>query len=154
MKGKTVSVIGAGSCPPEVSARAERLGRLIAESGLDLVCGGLGGVMEAASRGAKAAGGRTLGILPGLDKRAANPFIDSAVVTGLGHMRNFLVIANGDAVIALEGGNGTLSEIGLALKSGKFVVAVGAWSGLPGVTPATGPEEAVDKIKQFLSNAG
>lgn len=144
---KRISVIGAGSCGPETEAVAERLGVLIAQNGYDLVCGGREGVQRAACRGAKSAGGLTIGILPGLDFSQANEFVDIPVVTGLGHMRNFLVVKNGDAAVAVEGGAGTLSEIGLALKSGIPVVAIGKWSGIDGVRAASGPEQALDAIK-------
>ncbi len=138
-----VSVIGAGRCSREVLDQARELGRLIAGRGWVLVCGGLGGVMEAAARGAREAGGRTVGILPGLDRSAANPYIETAIVTGIGQMRNSLVVQNGDVAIAVEGGSGTLSEIGLALKAGRAVVALGGWKTLPGVLPAADPAQAV-----------
>lgn len=140
---KRISVIGAGQCGPETEALSERVGALIAENGCDLVCGGREGVQLGACRGAKSAGGRTVGILPGLEFSQANPYVDVPVITGLGHMRNFLVVKNGHAVIAIEGGSGTLSEIGLALKSGVPVVALGRWSDLDGVHPAAGADEAV-----------
>lgn len=138
-----VSVIGSGSCGPETEALAESLGQLIASRGWLLVCGGRLGVQRAACKGAKKAGGATLGILPGLDPAEANEFVDYPIVTGLGPMRNFLVVKNGDVAVAVEGGAGTLSEIGLALKSGVPVIALGRWSGLEGVAPAASPEEAV-----------
>jgi len=139
---RRVSVIGAGDCGPETAGMARRLGRLLAEQGFELVCGGLGGVMAAAAQGAREAGGRTVGILPGLDRSAANPYIDVPLVTGLGPMRNFLVVANGDVAVAVEGGSGTLSEIGLALKIGRPVIGLGRWADLPGVRRADTPEEA------------
>lgn len=148
-RAKTIAVIGAGQCDPMVEVAAERLGRLLAEAGFDLICGGLGGVMEAASRGARHAGGRTIGILPGLDKAAANAFIDLPLVTGLSHMRNFLVVANADVVVAVEGEYGTLSEIALARKLGKTVIAIGRWGSVPGVVPAGGPEEAASLAQTF-----
>ncbi|WP_243363210.1 TIGR00725 family protein [Fundidesulfovibrio terrae] len=148
---KRISVIGAGTCGPETEALAERLGFLIAENGFDLVCGGRMGVQRAACRGAKTAGGRTVGILPGLDFAQANEFVDVPVITGLGHMRNFLVVKNGDAAVAVEGGAGTLSEIGLALKSGIPVVALGHWSGIEGVRPAKGADEAMDILKTLVN---
>ncbi|GAB6036198.1 TIGR00725 family protein [Fundidesulfovibrio butyratiphilus] len=141
-----VSVIGSGSCGPETEALAERLGGLIASRGWLLVCGGRLGVQRAACKGAKARGGTTLGILPGIDPAEANEFVDYPVVTGLGQMRNFLVVKNGDVAVAVEGGAGTLSEIGLALKSGVPVIALGRWSGLEGVTGVASPEEAVSRI--------
>ena len=99
----------------------------MARAGAVLVCGGLGGAMEAACRGAKAEGGTTLGILPGTDRSAANPYVDVAVPTGLGEARNALVVRAADALIAVEGGYGTLSEIALALRAGKPVIGLGTW---------------------------
>jgi len=103
------------------------VGALLAGAGAVLVCGGLGGVMEAACRGARSAGGFTIGILPGSDRGAANAFVDVAVPTGLGELRNGLVVRSADAVIAVGGAFGTLSEIALALKAGKRVVGVHTW---------------------------
>jgi uncharacterized protein (TIGR00725 family) len=118
------------------------VGRLLAERGAMVVCGGLGGTMEAACRGARAAGGTTLGLLPGLDRSAANPFVSVAVPTGLGEARNALVVRAADAVIALGGGYGTLSEIALALKAGKRVVGLGTWE-IEGVLAVEDAEAAV-----------
>ncbi|MEA2420374.1 MAG: hypothetical protein QOE60_2580 [Thermoleophilaceae bacterium] len=114
----------------------------MAERGAVVVCGGLGGVMEAACRGARAAGGTTVGILPGLDRTAANPFVDVALPTGLGEARNALVVRAADAVIAVGGGYGTLSEIALALKAGKPVIGIDTWD-IEGVVAVDGPEAAV-----------
>ena len=147
---KRISVIGAGTCGPETEAVAETLGRLIAESGFDLVCGGRMGVQRAACRGAKSAGGRTIGLLPGLDFSQANEYVDLPVITGLGHMRNFLVVKNGDAAVAVEGGAGTLSEIGLAMKSGIPVVAIGRWSGIEGVRPAGDAVQAMALLRELV----
>lgn len=122
-----VAVVGSASCGPEVSALAEAVGREVARAGAILVCGGRGGVMEAACRGAKAEGGTTIGILPGLDRSEANPYVDVSIVTGLGEARNALVVRTADAVVAIRGGFGTLSEIGLALKMGRPVVGLGTW---------------------------
>lgn len=144
-----VSVVGSGACGPETEAQAERLGGLIASHGWLLVCGGRLGVQRAAYKGAKDRGGATLGILPGLDPAEANEFVDYPVITGLGQMRNFLVVKNGDVAVAVEGGAGTLSEIGLALKSDVPVIALGRWSGLEGVIPAASPEEAVERVLEL-----
>jgi uncharacterized protein (TIGR00725 family) len=122
-----VAVIGSASCSEEVTALAEAVGREIARRGAVLVCGGRGGVMEAACRGAKAAGGTTIGILPGTDPSEANPYVDVPIVTGLGEARNAIVVRTADAVVAVSGGYGTLSEIGLALKMGRPVVGLGTW---------------------------
>ncbi|MGE4506539.1 MAG: TIGR00725 family protein, partial [Desulfovibrionaceae bacterium] len=119
-----------------------------------VVCGGLSGVMRAACEGAAEAGGLTIGILPGNDRSAANPFVAVPVATGLGQMRNALVVANGLGAIAISGGAGTLSEIGHALKAGKPVVAVGNWAGLPGVRGAQSAREAVEIMLGLIGRIG
>lgn len=130
---------------------AEQVGRLIARRGAVLVCGGRGGVMAAACRGAKAEGGTTVGILPGIDRREANAFVDIPIVTGLGEARNAIVVRTADAVIAVSGGYGTLSEIGLALKMGRPVVGLGTWElhqqgqAVGGVLRASTPDQAVEQ---------
>jgi uncharacterized protein (TIGR00725 family) len=134
-----VAVIGPGDEP---TVAAADVGRLIAERGAVLVCGGRGGAMEAACRGAKEAGGLTVGILPGSDRSEANPFVDVVLPTGLGEARNALVVGAADAVIAIGGGYGTLSEIALALKAGKRVIGLETWE-IEGVVAAEGPEAAV-----------
>ena len=144
-------MVGAGEAPPERCDEAEEAGRELARHGAVVVCGGLGGVMEAACRGAKAEGGTTLGILPGSDRGEANPWVDVAVATGLGEMRNALVVHAADALVAVGGELGTLSEIALALKAGKPVVGVGTWD-IPGVVPADDPVAAV-RIALDLSQA-
>jgi len=122
-----LAVIGSAICSKGVAALAEAVGREIAMAGAVVVCGGRGGGMEAACRGAKAQGGTTVGILPGLDRREANPYVDIPIVTGLGEARNAVVVRTADAVVAVSGGFGTLSEIGLALKMGRPVVGLGTW---------------------------
>jgi uncharacterized protein (TIGR00725 family) len=134
-----VAVIGPGDEP---TVAAAEVGRLLAERGATLVCGGRGGAMEAACRGAKEADGLTVGILPGADRSEANPFVDVVVPTGLGEARNALVVGAADAVIAIGGGHGTLSEIALALKAGKRVIGLGTWE-IEGVVVAEDPEAAV-----------
>jgi len=123
-----VAVIGGSEAAPDELATAETLGRLIASEGWVLVCGGLGGVMEAAARGCAAEGGTTIGILPGDDRRAANPHVSVAIPTGMGEARNALVARAADVVIAVGGEFGTLSEIALALKMDKPVIGIGTWS--------------------------
>lgn len=147
MKPRYVSVIGGGSCEAAECALAEEVGRLVAGHGAVLVCGGLAGVMEAAARGAKQAGGVTIGILPGHDRRAANPYLDFSVTTGMGEARNLAVVSSGDVVIAVAGGYGTLSEIGLAAKIGRPVIIIHGWrlesdKGTNGLWYASSPEEA------------
>ncbi|MGI5939813.1 MAG: TIGR00725 family protein [Thermoleophilia bacterium] len=122
-----IAVIGPGNCSPSEYEEAQHVGRLIAMHGATLVCGGLTGVMEAAARGAKEAGGHTIGILPGHVRSAANPFIDHAITTGLGQARNLIVVSSSDAVIAVGRGYGTLSEIGLAAKIGRPVIILHGW---------------------------
>ena len=146
-----VAVVGAGSASAEEEASAEAVGRGLAEAGAVLVCGGLGGVMEAACRGAKSAGGTTVGILPGDRREQANGYVDVALATGLGEMRNGLVVRAADAVIAVGGEFGTLSEIALALKARKPVVGIASWElgrgGRPvdAITRAASPEDAVSR---------
>jgi hypothetical protein len=135
-----ISVIGSGV---EHEERAEAVGRLLAERGAVVVCGGHGEVMAAAARGAKSAGGTTIGILPGESKSAANPWIDHVIVTGIGHARNLAVVASGDAVIAVGGRWGTLAEIGFARVLGRYVVVLEPGWQLEGVPRAASPEEAV-----------
>src|SRR5438128_3460712 len=136
-----VSVIGSGV---EHEARAEEVGRLLAERGCTVVTGGLGEVMGAAARGAKSAGGTTIGILPGESRVDANEWIDHAVVTGIGHARNLAVAASGDAVIAVGGRYGTLAEIGFALTLGRRVVILEPGWEVEGALRATTPAEAVE----------
>ena len=147
---RTIAVIGAGRCDAEMARLAEAVGRELARRGADLVCGGLGGVMEAACRGARQAGGRTIGILPGDDRRAANPYVEIAIPTGLGEARNAIVSRCCEAVIAIGGEYGTLSEIGHALKMGRRVVGLDTWRLFKddaedrGILPAASPEAAVE----------
>lgn len=122
-----ISVIGAGSCDAATYVLAEEVGRELAQRGATVVCGGLGGVMEAVCRGAKGAGGWTVGILPGTSARDANPFVDVPIVTGLGQARNAIVVRSGRAVIAIGGEYGTLSEIAFALKFGIPVIGLTTW---------------------------
>ncbi len=124
MFGPLIGVIGAGTCSDDVLQLAEEVGREIARRGAVLVCGGLGGVMTAAAKGAKGAGGITLGILPGPSVRDANPYIDLAVATNMGQARNAIIVQTAHALVAIAGGYGTLSEMALALKIGKTVVAL------------------------------
>lgn len=141
-----ISVIGASTAGPELARRAEEVGRLLAERGAVLVCGGLGGVMEAAARGARQAGGTTIGILPGESRAAANPWIEHAVATGIGQARNLAVAASGDAVIAVGGEWGTLSEIAFALKLDRPVVVLEPGWAIEGegLVRASTTEEAVE----------
>jgi hypothetical protein len=136
-----VSVIGSGA---EHAENAEEIGRLLAERGCTVVCGGRGEVMAAAACGAKAAGGTTIGILPGESRADANEWIDHVVVTGIGHARNLAVVASGEAVIAVGGRYGTLAEIGFALTLGRRVVVLEPGWDVDGTLRAATPAEAVD----------
>jgi len=122
-----VAVIGGQRARSEDLAAAETIGRRLAEAGAVLVCGGLGGVMEAACRGAKAAGGLTVGILPGADRGDANPYVDVPIVTAMSTARNVILVRTADAIIAIDGAYGTLSEMAHAMDQGKRVVSLGAW---------------------------
>jgi hypothetical protein len=153
----TVSVIGASDPRPEEIPLAREVGKLIAGRGYVLVCGGLGGVMAAACEGAKAAGGLTVGILPQREKTFANAYVDLAIPTALSEARNLIVVLAGDAVVAIGGGFGTLSEIALALRAGRVVVALGSWELDPerrGDAPylrAATPFEAIALVEQALA---
>ena len=134
-------MIGSGR---EHEARAEEVGRLLAERGCTVVTGGLGEVMAAAARGAKGAGGTTIGILPGERREDASEWIDHIVVTGIGHARNLAVVASGDAVIAVGGSWGTMAEIGFASRLGRRGVILEPGLPVEGIARASSPEEAVE----------
>ncbi|MFH2012467.1 MAG: TIGR00725 family protein [Pseudomonadota bacterium] len=138
-----IGVIGAGRCSPTLERIAEEIGREIAKSKAILLCGGLGGVMEAAARGAKLEGGLTIGILPGNTPYEANPYIDVFIVTNLGQARNVVLVQSSDVLIAVEGGYGTLSEIAIALKLKKPVVALNTWDVSKEIIQAKDAKEAV-----------
>jgi uncharacterized protein (TIGR00725 family) len=139
-----IAVVGASTADADVDATAEEVGRLLAEAGAVVVCGGLGGVMEAAARGAQDAGGTTVGLLPDDDRARANPYLTVAVATGLGEVRNTLIVRDADAVIAIAGEYGTLSEIAFALRIGKPVVGLGSWD-IEGVETASDAADAVER---------
>jgi len=147
-----VAVIGDGFCSADTARLAEEVGRQLAERGATVLCGGLGGVMEAACRGAKRAGGLTIGVLPGRDRRDANPYVDITIVTGMGEARNVIVVSSAQSVIAVSGGYGTLSEMAHALKLGIPVVGLSTWQlskdgwdEQRGIEVATDPADAVRK---------
>ncbi len=144
-----IGVIGEQDARPEMRRLAEEVGREIARRGAVLVCGGLGGVMEAAARGAAEAGGVVVGILPGTRAEEANPYVSVPVVTGLGEARNVIVVRTSDALVAVGGSYGTLSEIAYALKLGVPVVGLGTWElsrpGLPG-DPIVRARDAVEAV--------
>ncbi|MFB6129438.1 MAG: TIGR00725 family protein [Salinigranum sp.] len=141
-----VSVIGGSSVSTAEADTAAAVGRVLARRGHVVVCGGLGGVMEAACRGAAEAGGRTIGILPSAERGDANEYVDVAVATGMGHARNALVVMNGDAAIAVDGGGGTLSELGYSFVFDRPVAGLGTHD-VPGVEAVDTPAEAVDYVE-------
>jgi uncharacterized protein (TIGR00725 family) len=150
MERKIIGVIGAGEAGPDVMRTAEEVGKLIAMYGHTLICGGLGGVMEAAAKGARGAGGTTVGILPQAERHAANPHIDIPIATGFGEGRNLVIIRTADILIAVAGEYGTLSEIAFALKMGKQVIGLGTWE-IPGIVRASSPLEALELALELLA---
>jgi uncharacterized protein (TIGR00725 family) len=145
-----ISVIGAGSCNNQIYKLAEEVGSLIAQRGAILVSGGLGGVMEAASKGASEAGGTVVGILPGFSREEANRYVTIPITTGLSHARNVIVARTADAVIAVSGEYGTLSEIAIALKLGKPVIGIQTWDQVDGVITVDTAEEAVQRAFELV----
>lgn len=145
-----IAVIGGRRAGKALLAIAREVGQHIAERGATLLCGGLGGVMEAAAKGAKSRGGLTVGILPQDHKDEANRFIDVPVVTGMGIGRNVIIARTADGLIAVGGEYGTLSEIAFALQLGKTVVGIGTWD-IAGVVPAADAKEAVDRLFSLLA---
>lgn len=141
-----IGVIGGGKCTPEMAQLAEEVGREIALGGAILICGGLSGVMEAACRGAKTANGATIGVLPGLRKSDANDYVDIPIVTGMSEARNIIIVRSADAVIAVGGEYGTLSEISFCLKLRVPVVGLKTWEVDPAVLKAETAEEAVRRV--------
>ena len=155
-----IAIVGPGSAAVAELEAAEEAGAAVAEAGAGLVCGGLGGVMEAACRGARSRGGLTLGLLPGSDRDAANGWVVVAVPTGLGEARNALVVRAADAVVAIGGGWGTLSEIALALRARLPVVGVGTWefaragSPVPGAVAVANGRTAVEEALRRAGHGG
>jgi len=143
---RLISVIGGSSAAKKEYSFAHSLGSLLAGAGLSVVCGGGSGVMEAACRGCSEAGGFSLGVLPGEKSSQANPFVSVALPTGIGVSRNRIVALAGEAVCAVGGGYGTLSEIAFALQAGKHVCCFGRWENTPGVVRVSTPEQAMKFI--------
>lgn len=146
MQTVSVSVIGGAVASDSERTIAVELGRLLARGGYTVVCGGGSGVMEAVCSGAASEGGRTIGILPGEDASAANPYVDIRIPTGMGTSRNRIVVLSGRVVIAVGGGYGTLSEVAFALQAGIPVCAIGRWSTIEGVTEVRTPTQAVEFV--------
>jgi len=153
IKRDLIGVIGAGQCDPHIREMAFQVGRLIALNGLGLVNGGLGGVMEASAEGCRSESGLTIGLLPGLDADAANPYMELVIPTGLGDIRNLLVVRASKALIAVGGKYGTLSEIALGMKAGKAVIGLHTWDIIDKFSAAT-PEEAVDMAVKAIAIKG
>lgn len=147
---KLIGVIGASHCSPEIYELARHVGVAIAKANAVLVCGGLGGVMEAACRGAKESGGLTIGILPGADKNEANAYVDIPIVTGMRDARNVIIARSADGLIAVSGEYGTLSEIAFAKKFGKPVVSLKSWSFDSTIPQADNAEQAVALLLGLL----
>lgn len=141
-----IAVIGAGECDAATSDAAHEVGRLLAEAGCAVLTGGLGGVMEAASRGAAEAGGTVLGVLPGADPGGANAWVAIPIASGMGDARNAIIANSAEAFVAVGGSYGTLSEIAFALKRGKRVVAIGSWDVDPIVEQFETAAEAVRRV--------
>lgn len=154
---KLIGVIGGGNPDPAHLEVAEEVGYRIARGGAALICGGLTGVMEAACKGAKRGGGLTIGVLPSLRKADANPFVDVAITTGMSTARNVIIVRSADALIAIDGSYGTLSEISHALEQGKKVIALDSWDmgrvGVPEAlyAPVESAQEAVDLALEMAS---
>ncbi len=155
---KFIAVIGGSQCSSQEARLAEEVGRELARRGVILVCGGLGGVMEAACRGASSEGGVTIGILPGESRQTANPYVQFPIVTGIGYARNVAVVKSAQAVIAISGSYGTLSEISHALQNGIPVIGLNTWSLSKNgrqdnsIILAQNPAEAVDKALNLVTN--
>jgi uncharacterized protein (TIGR00725 family) len=147
-----IAVVGPADATPELAWAAEEVGAALAEAGAVVVTGGLGGVMEAACRGAKSRRGTTLGILPGTDRTAANGWVDVAVATGMGELRNGLIVRTADGLVAVGGGPGTLSEIALALKASKPVVGLAGWD-IEGMVQQPSPGDAVKRVLALSTSA-
>jgi uncharacterized protein (TIGR00725 family) len=148
-----IGVVGAGKCAKKLREQAHAVGVAIAESGAVLVCGGLKGVMEAAAKGAKEAGGLTIGIIPGSDRSDANQFCDVVIPTGIGEARNVVVVQSSDAVVSLHGKYGTISEMAFCLKQKKPLVSLVKWDVLPEVVTKDKPIDAVKEAIKLAKNA-
>ena len=149
---KLIGVIGAGECTIEVFNQALELGQLLGESGFNVICGGLGGVMEAVCKGIKSKNGTTIGILPGNEISEANQYIDFPIATGMGIGRNIIIIRSAAAVIAVNGKYGTLSEVAYALQLNKPIIGLNTWDVSEDIIKVDTPIEAVLKVKDLLNN--
>ena len=147
----TIGVIGQGESKKEMNELAENIGREIAKNSCILICGGLGGVMEASCRGAKRGNGLTIGLIPGNDKNDANKYVDIPIVTGMGEARNLIIVKSSDALIAIGGSYGTLSELSFALKFKKPVVGINTWDISEQIHKANNPKEAVELALRLVN---
>ncbi len=155
MKRKTIiGVIGSSSSSSSVSEIAYIVGKEIARKGAILICGGLGGVMEAACKGVKEEGGTTIGVLPGDSKEKANPYVDIPITTGMGEARNIIIVRSSDAVIAIAGKYGTLSELAFALRFDVPIVGIATWNIDIPILRAKNPKQAVDMLFSAIRKAG
>jgi len=152
LKNKKIGIIGAGIAKGDTYELARKVGYLLGKEGVILYTGGLGGVMEAASKGALEAGAITVGILPGHKYQDANPYVKIPVLTDMGHARNVILVRSVEAVVAISGGYGTLSEIALALKMWKPVIGLNTWENIPEVTYVSTPEEVLKKLKEIFES--
>jgi hypothetical protein len=150
-KPVNIGVIGGSACTSSCARIAYTLGKLIAREGWILICGGRGGVMRAAAKGASEHKGIVVGILPGVNKQEANPYVNVAIPTGIGYVRNFLIVRSSDYLIALEGKYGTLSEISFAFNDNKKVVGINTWK-IPGIVPVATAQAAMAKIKSWIKD--
>jgi len=141
---KIIGIIGGNVCTPEIEEVAIKVGKYIAERNGILICGGLGGVMEAGCKGAKEAGGMTIGVLPGMNPNDANQYVDIPIPTGMGYARNIIIVNSSNSVIAIDGKFGTLSEIAFCLQFGVPVISLFSWEVDPSIVIANSPEQAVD----------
>lgn len=150
MNRRFIGVIGSGTCDDDTRKKAREVGQGLAERGYGIVCGGLGGVMESACRGANDAGGLTVGILPGENPDSANPYVDVAIATGMGVARNAIIVHTAAAVVAVSGGPGTLSEIAHCLQLGVPVVSLGSFDISDAITQVSTPAQAVTAVVSLL----
>jgi uncharacterized protein (TIGR00725 family) len=153
-RARQVAVSGGGSCSHAVAEIAVALGEALAAEGMTIVCGGLGGVMEAVARGASRRGGVVVGVLPDYDHGSANPYVGVTIPTGLGHGRNVIVAAAGEVLIALPGGPGTLSEIAFAVRLGRYVIGLGSWGDIDGVHEVSDVAGVMAAIRSYGGEGG
>ena len=147
-----IGVIGGSTVNAQEYKTAELVGKEIAKRGGIVICGGMGGVMEAVSRGASSLGGLVVGILPGMDDKEANKYVDIPIVTGFGHGRNIIVVSSSEIIIAIGGSFGTLSEISFALRLGIPVIGLNTWNVSKEIIKSENPLQAVDKAFSFISS--